>query len=672
MKYKTSLLTIFLIVCVLFSVSTVVASDTNETAIAIEEDDQIIEETNDEIVSADTEEDVLATDDGTFTALQNKINNANESSTIILEKDYTYDEGFDTKGILIDKPLCIQGNGHSINALSKSRIFNIDPDYHYYHENFILSNITFIGGYADNGGAIYASYDSTMNDLHIINCTFLNNHADAGGAVYMYDAGNCINCTFADCYSLGYGGAISGTGINCTIINCYSGSGGAISGTGINCTIINCYSEMNGGAIATSSGDCINCTFRDCYSLGSGGAIWMYGAGNCINCTIINCYSTDKFYGDGVIFFKSANGKIINTTFINCNSALTLNSNGKNQQFYVVDCIFINCNNTINFYTEDNPSIINCSFINCDRIIYYGVGYAGDWIPRKVINCSFINCGNDTDDYSYIIMLSTYAPDTDMLNCTFKDCESWVDANISESHFTNFKGSFRNAINSTFINCESAREIIIGNAIDCLFVNSVATGSIVRGTAQNCTYINCTIHPIIPKLIATNLNTVYTSGSVFKVTVYESNGKLASRVSVVIKVDGKTVATVKTTNGIATYKTVQTPGTYKISATALGETVTKTLTVKHLVTLKSVTVKKTAKKLVIQASLAKVNGNYLKNKKITFKFNGKKYTAKTNAKGVAKVTIKSSVLKKLKVGKKITYQATYLKDTVKKTVKISK
>ena len=74
----------------------------------------------------------------------------------------------------------------------------------------------------------------------------------------------------------------------------------------------------------------------------------------------------------------------------------------------------------------------------------------------------------------------------------------------------------------------------------------------------------------------------------------------------------------------------------------------------------------------MQASLAKVNGKYLKKKTITFKINGKKYTAKTNKKGIAKVTIKKNVLKKLKVGKKITYQATYLKDTVKKTAKVKK
>ena len=97
------------------------------------------------------------------------------------------------------------------------------------------------------------------------------------------------------------------------------------------------------------------------------------------------------------------------------------------------------------------------------------------------------------------------------------------------------------------------------------------------------------------------------------------------------------------------------------------------MTVKHLVTLKSVTVKKSAKKLVLQATLGKVKGKYLKGKTITFKFNGKVVgKVKTNKKGVAKVTVKSSILKKLKVGKKITYQATYNKDTIKKIVKVKK
>ena len=88
-------------------------------------------------------------------------------------------------------------------------------------------------------------------------------------------------------------------------------------------------------------------------------------------------------------------------------------------------------------------------------------------------------------------------------------------------------------------------------------------------------------------------------------------------------------------------------------------------------TLKKVKVKKSAKKLVLRATL-KINGKAVKGKKITFKFKGKKYKAKTNKKGVAKVTIKKKVLKKLKVGKKVKYQATYGKVTKKYTVKVKR
>jgi 5-hydroxyisourate hydrolase-like protein (transthyretin family) len=92
---------------------------------------------------------------------------------------------------------------------------------------------------------------------------------------------------------------------------------------------------------------------------------------------------------------------------------------------------------------------------------------------------------------------------------------------------------------------------------------------------------------------------------------------------------------------------------------------------KTTLTLKKVKVKRSAKKLVIQATL-KINGKAVKGKVIKFKFNKKSYKAKTNAKGVAKITIKKSVLKKLKKGKKVTYTATYSKVTKKVTVKVKK
>ena len=178
--------------------------------------------------------------------------------------------------------------------------------------------------------------------------------------------------------------------------------------------------------------------------------------------------------------------------------------------------------------------------------------------------------------------------------------------------------------------------------------------------------------PEVPaKIVAKDLAAYYNKVS-YSVTVYGTDGKLASGVLVTFKVDGKKVGTAKTNaKGVATIKLSQLPKTYKITSEALGKSVTKKLTVKQVLTLKKVNVKRSAKKLVLTATL-KEGKKAIKGKKITFKFKNKKYTVKTNKKGIAKVTVKKSVLKKLKKGKKVTYQATYLKDTVKRTVKVKK
>ena len=183
---------------------------------------------------------------------------------------------------------------------------------------------------------------------------------------------------------------------------------------------------------------------------------------------------------------------------------------------------------------------------------------------------------------------------------------------------------------------------------------------------------------VINPITAKDTSVVYSASGKYQANIKDINGNAVTSGKVTFYIlDGKKQILKKEAdikNGVATlsYKITQGVKTYKIKTVYNKASVTKKLTVKHIVSLKTIKVKKSAKKVTIQANLAKVNGKYLKNKQITFKFNGKKYTAKTNSKGVAKVTIKNTVLKKLKVGKKITYQATYMKDTVKKTVKVLK
>ena len=172
-----------------------------------------------------------------------------------------------------------------------------------------------------------------------------------------------------------------------------------------------------------------------------------------------------------------------------------------------------------------------------------------------------------------------------------------------------------------------------------------------------------------------NLSVGYASGALYKIRIIGDDGNPEREgQSVAVLVDNKMQSLKTDKNGYVAVAIDKdfTAGTHSIEVLYKGVVAKNKVLVKHALSLKSATVKKSAKKLVLSASLAKVNGKYLKNRQVTFKFNGKTYKAKTNSKGVAKVTVKSSVLKKLKAGKKVTYQATYLKDTVKKTSKVKR
>ncbi len=95
-------------------------------------------------------------------------------------------------------------------------------------------------------------------------------------------------------------------------------------------------------------------------------------------------------------------------------------------------------------------------------------------------------------------------------------------------------------------------------------------------------------------------------------------------------------------------------------------------TVKKIsLSLKSVKIRKSAKKLILTATL-KINNKKAKNKLVIFKFKGKTYKKRTNKYGIAKLTIKKSVLKRLKVKKMVTYQVSYGKKTIKKRAVVKK
>ena len=170
-----------------------------------------------------------------------------------------------------------------------------------------------------------------------------------------------------------------------------------------------------------------------------------------------------------------------------------------------------------------------------------------------------------------------------------------------------------------------------------------------------------------------DLTQYYTQGKYYKVRAYTDNGTpVGAGKTVTFKINGKTYSRTTDKDGYAMLKISLKPKTYTIVASFNGFNVKNKIMVKSVVVAKNLKFKKSSKSIKIKVSLRKVNGKYLKNKKITLKFNKKTFKAKTNKKGVAIFTIKSSVYKKLKINKKYTYQVIYAKDKVKKTIRFKK
>ena len=168
---------------------------------------------------------------------------------------------------------------------------------------------------------------------------------------------------------------------------------------------------------------------------------------------------------------------------------------------------------------------------------------------------------------------------------------------------------------------------------------------------------NFTIRPGEIKI--SNVNVIYSQNGYVQIYI---NGKTPYEKYVTLKIGKYTYKAKTNEDGVAAFKTTcLKPGKYTITASYGALKSSKTLTVKHLLKLYSVKVKKSTKKVTLKVKLAKK----LENKIIKFKFNGKVYLAKTNKQGIAKVKVN---VKNLKAGKKIAYQARYYNDVVKKSV----
>ena len=125
-----------------------------------------------------------------------------ESENIVLTSDIILDEDEEdqySRGIEIDlNDLTIDGNGHTIDAMGKARIFKC------IWRNILIKNIALNNGLAIDGGAIYNKGNLKIMSSKISRNKSLNN----GGAIYNLGEMVLIDSYISACLSKECGGAI--------------------------------------------------------------------------------------------------------------------------------------------------------------------------------------------------------------------------------------------------------------------------------------------------------------------------------------------------------------------------------------------------------------------------------------------------------------------------------
>ena len=471
---KKGVFLLCLAICILFTLSSICASDANDTTVASEDANQIelsskdvtlddnlkTSEENNILTQAnddETDSQMLSEGEGTYNDLRDEIGFGGD---INLTKSYYFYDGGDT--IVIANPGVINGNGAVIDMNNSVRAFSVESS------GVTFKNLTIKNANnRDSGGAIYFNISAVSGT--VINCNFTDNLVSYnGGALFFDGSGYIADCNFVnnrvtDSYS-SYGGAInmhSGTVENCNFTNNSAEySAGAIWFTSKG-DVRNCNFDGNSanyaGAIESNNGLCTisDCNFINCKSYWQGGAIFCSGDGiveNCnftgnsatkyggavvINCayTVLNCIFINNKVETGGALYVRGDGEINNSTFVNNRAD---DSGGA---IYLVDGNILNCNFTNNsagfaggaicFY--GNANVINCNFtwnnaVNGSAICFWTTE------SHTVSNSIFLN--NRADAYGKGISIKK---DGNKINITFSGGDNLLNAICSDNEvsFTN-------------------------------------------------------------------------------------------------------------------------------------------------------------------------------------------------------------------------------------------
>ena len=349
---------------------------------------------------------------GGLTQLGALIRSASDDSVIKLDKDYVFLQGTDRENSHIaisgKHNIVIDGNGYTVNALGKTKLFDVERD----SSDITFKNMIIVNAFSrENDGHDGPAAVVFGPNTKFINCTFMNNTATgygSGGAMYM----NSMNATISDCrfigntHKSGVGGAIYSRGLNLNIINTLFENNSADSG------IAGAVYLYNGGTIVDS-------TFIH-NTANTAGAVFNYDSLTIDNSTFINniALSTgiqqeDYSYGGaGAVYANDAT--ITNSRFINNTASGGAAISIASSSVRIDRSLFINNTatspNGIIMGIHEGGEVTNSIFLN-NNVAYSGYIISTIWGKLKADYNWYGNIGKDysrTPDVSNLAIMSKW------------------------------------------------------------------------------------------------------------------------------------------------------------------------------------------------------------------------------------------------------------------------
>lgn len=514
----------------------------------------------------------------------------------------------------------------------------------------------------DYGGAVYINkgMDSwgTMYDAYgyITNCTFTNNEADYfGGALGLYDSNVIVkNCNFQSNRAK-TGGAISivnGMG-NLTVVNCSFESnkasefGGALDIAAIytryfakvyNSTFT-LNTANNGGAVNAEGSTISNCIFMNNNAY-YGGAIFS-------NTTFLGEAITDKTTVEYSIFdgnLADISGMdYYGTSYLVNNNFWGNNFNSLNDLKDTNHIFFVSGNDKLTWVNIEMNGPDNISIGSCEYLLKF-----------------VFNDGNDLNDVmpEYNVKLSNNIPAN-----TFDSNEAVISVNAGIFHYNATAGgndvlAVKNT-NNVLITSKNIE--ITGQTPDIDNGSSVVVKKVAKLNVPNKTIVVTSKNKKVTVILTDGEGKPISN----KIVKFKINGVSSS-----VKTDSKGKADIKFNLKVKTYKlTVSFEGDSNYNSVSKVATL-KIIKEKTKLKVPKKTYKKSSKSKKVYITLKSASGKALSKKKVTFKLNGKKYSARTNSKGKATVKVKLSAKKTYKFTVKFAGDSKFSPVSKKASIKI--